>query len=154
MERKFLFMRCICIWLGKVARAWICLQTIIKCGDNECNEWGYLSKPLHVYWAFKEPSRRKLCTVTTKTGFKCHTIKVNLTLDGGQYSASCFRHCTSSKGPLASSEWSAELVLICWSREKNLSALLGNEPWFLGCLVCSFATVLIMFSSSRTCGLI
>jgi len=77
IARKFQFMRCICIWLGKVAGAWIWLQTIIKCGDNEHNEWGYLSKPLHAHWAFKGPSRRKLRTVSTKTGFKCRTIKVN-----------------------------------------------------------------------------
>jgi len=81
IARKFLFMRCICIWLGKVAGAWIWLQTIIKCGDNECNEWGYLSKPLHAHWAFKGPSRRKLRTVSTKTGFKCRTIKVKRNVD-------------------------------------------------------------------------
>jgi len=74
MARKFLFMRCICIWFGKVAGAWIWLQTIIKCRDNE---WGYLSKPLHVYWAFKGPSRRKLRIVSTKTEFKCRMLKVN-----------------------------------------------------------------------------
>jgi hypothetical protein len=75
MARKFLFMRCICIWLGKVAGAWIWLQTItIKCGDNE---WGYPSKPLHMYWAFKGPSRRKLLTISTKTEFKCRTLNVN-----------------------------------------------------------------------------
>jgi hypothetical protein len=55
MERKFLFMRCICTGLGKVTRAWIWLQTIIKCGDNER---GYTSKPLHVWWAFKGPLRK------------------------------------------------------------------------------------------------
>ena len=73
MARKFLFMRCICIWLGKVARAWIWQQTIIKCGDNK---WGYPSKPLHVYWAFKGPSRRKHLTISMKTEFKCRTLKV------------------------------------------------------------------------------
>jgi hypothetical protein len=30
MKRKFLFMRCICIGLGKVTGEWIWLQTIIK----------------------------------------------------------------------------------------------------------------------------
>jgi hypothetical protein len=92
MARKFLFMRCICIWLGKVARAWIWQQTIIKCGDNE---WGYPSKPLHVYWAFKGPSRRKLRTISTKTEFKCRTLKVKhdvghfLTFLYTQFSSSC-----------------------------------------------------------------
>jgi hypothetical protein len=85
MERKFLFMRCIFIWMCKVAGDWICLQNIIKCGDNECNECGYLSKPLHVYWAFKGLSRRKLCTVSTKTRFKCRTIKVKHTVYAVKY---------------------------------------------------------------------
>jgi hypothetical protein len=46
VARKMLFMRCICIWLGKVAGAWIWPQTIIQCGNNE---WGYNSKPLCEY---------------------------------------------------------------------------------------------------------